>query len=215
MRTWILGMVLGAIVTLPAMAAAQSAAGVRAGMRWSELETSHEAGSISGLALGAYYGFAVSDRLAIQFEVVYGRRGAESLRLGADELDPEARPTGLEMSYIEVPLLLRTGYPGDRFMPSFFLGPYVAFLLDCELQPSGADTRSCDADGAAQRFNPRGRDFGLVLGAGLDVAMGESTVFLDGRFTLGLLSIEEGDDAFDARHSGLAVTAGFAVPVGR
>lgn len=215
MHRWMVGVGLAAIIATPALASAQSAFGVRAGMRSAELEAGQDVDPIRSLVIGGYYGFGISSRLAIQFEAVYGRRGAEGLRLGADGLDTDADPATLEMSYIDVPVLLRTGYPGERFLPSFFFGPYAGFLLNCELQPAGGGSRSCDAGDAPPRFSPRSTDFGLVLGGALDMALGESTVFLDARFTIGLLSVESGDNAFDARHSGIAITGGFAVPIGR
>lgn len=215
MRKWVLGIGLAAIIAAPAMAAAQSAFGVRAGARWSDLDNGHDSSSMSSLVVGGYYGFGISNRLAIQLEAVYGSRGAESLRVGASELEEDADRVDLDMNYIEVPVLLRAGFPGERFLPSFFVGPYVGFLLDCELQPVGGDSRECDAEGAAPRFDPRGTDYGVVLGGALDMTMGQSTIFVDARFTLGLLPVQSGDGAFDARHSGLAVSAGFAMPVGR
>lgn len=215
MHRWLVGIGLAAVIAAPAMASAQSAFGVRAGMRSSDLETSQSTESIRSLVIGGYYGFGISSRLAIQFEAVYGGRGGEGLRVGVNELDSEAEPATLKMSYIEVPVLLRTGFPGERFLPSFFFGPYAGFLLNCDLEMAGGDSRSCDEDDSAPRFSPRSTDFGLVLGAGLDMSLGESTVFVDARFTVGLLPVQSGDDAFDARHSGLALSAGFAVPVGR
>lgn len=214
MKKFLFGLAVVMALGAPAMAAAQSAVGVRAGMRWSGLESSQDAGSISSLVLGGYFGFGISNRLAVQIEAVYGSRGAEALRVGANELDTDAPPARIEMSYIEVPVLLRAGFPGERFLPSFFLGPYVGFLLNCEMRPADGASQSCDDEDSAQRFTPRSTDYGVLLGGGLDIAVGESTVFVDGRYTLGLMSIQ-GGDGFDARHGGLALTAGVAVPLGR
>lgn len=215
MKQWISGMALVLALGLPVAAAAQAAVGVRGGVRWSELDTSQDAGSLDALVLGGYFGFGVSDRLALQIEAVYGTRGAGALRVGTDDLDPSATPARLEMTYLEVPLLLRMGFPGERFLPTLFLGPYTGFLLGCDLTPEGGESRPCDEEGATARFSPRSTDFGVLVGAGLDMALGESTVFIDGRLTLGLLSIESGDNAFDAGQVGAAISAGFAVPLGR
>ncbi len=214
MQKWLLGFVMTAVLMTPAMVSAQSAVGVRAGMRWSDLDTSQDAATISGLVIGGYYGFGLSDRLAVQFEAVYGTRGAEALRLGAGQLDPEADPVTVEMSYMEVPVLLRAGFPGDRFLPSVFAGPYVGFLLDCQIEPAGGDGRACD-DSAEQGFNSRSTEYGMVIGAALDLLMGESTIYLDARYTLGLRSIQAGEQGLDARHTGLAISGGVAVPLGR
>lgn len=205
---------LGVLLAAPMGAGAQTAAGFRAGVRSAGLETSQSVSTITTPVYGAYLGFGLSDRLAFQTELVYGTRGADGLGLGTDALDASAAGVELRMSYIEVPLLLRAGFPGQRFLASAFAGPYAAFLTNCEVS-AGGTTTSCDDATATQRFSPRTTDFGVVAGAGLDVALGESTIFVDARYSFGLLSLQAGADPFDARHNGLAVTGGFAVPLGR
>ncbi|MFO7894647.1 MAG: porin family protein [Longimicrobiales bacterium] len=203
-----------ALLALPAGAVAQSATGFRAGVRNAGLQTGQGVSTITEAVYGAYLGFGLSDRLAFQAEVVYGVRGADGLGLGTDVLDPNAGDVRLDMQYLEVPLLLRAGFPGERLLASFFAGPYAGFLLSCEVT-AGGSTGACDDDAATQRFGPRSTDFGLVAGTGVDIAIGESTIFFDARYTLGILSIQSGADGFDARHNGLAITGGIAVPLGR
>jgi hypothetical protein len=202
------------MLVAPMGTSAQTAAGFRAGIRNAGLETSQSVSTITTPVYGAYLGFGLSDRLAFQAEVVYGTRGADGLGLGTDVLDASAADVELRMSYMEVPLLLRAGFPGQRFLASFFAGPYVAFLTSCEVT-AGGTTTSCDDTAATQRFSPRKTDFGAVAGVGLDMALGESTLFVDARYSIGLMSVQAGSNAFDARHNGLAVTGGFAVPLGR
>lgn len=218
MHKWVMGMAVVALValpTLPAVATAQSAVGVRAGVRSSQLEVGQSSGSIRSLVLGGYYGFGISDRLAVQIEAVHGNRGAEGIGLGNETLDSNADPVDIEMTYFEAPVLLRAGFPGELLLPSVFLGPYIGFLLDCEIRPADGGSRACDESGAAQRFHPRSTEYGMVIGAALDLFWGDSTIFLDTRYTMGLRPIQSGDEAFDARHTGVAITGGVAVPLGR
>lgn len=215
MNRLILWGLLGALVVAPSTARAQAAAGFRVGLRSAGLDASQQVDPTRSLVLGGYLGFGISDRLALQVEVAYGSRGASGLGLGADALDDAATPVELEMQYLEVPVLLRAGFPTGRLLPSFFAGPYAAFVLSCEVTPDGGDTTRCDDAVASQRFSPRTTDLGLVAGAALDVAMGQSTVFVDARYTFGVLSIQAGSDGFDARHNGFALTGGIAVPLGR
>lgn len=203
-----------ALLALPAGAVAQSATGLRAGIRNAGIQTSQGVSTITEPVYGAYLGFGLSDRLAFQMEVVYGVRGADGLGLGTDVLDSSAAGVRVDMQYLEIPLLLRAGFPGERLLASFFAGPYTGFLLSCDVT-AGGSTGACDDAAAAQRFAPRPTDFGLVAGTGVDIAIGESTVFFDARYTLGILSIQSGDNGFDARHNGLAITGGLAVPLGR
>lgn len=198
---------------LPALASGQSAVGLRAGSRWAELDGGRNVeGRISELVVGGYFGFGLSDRVALQFEAVYGGRGAEAVTIGTDGAGGAGQ---LDMQYLDVPVLLRAGFPGQRLLPSIFVGPYFGFMLSCELTPEGGEGHDCDAEGEALRFSPRGTDVGLAVGGALDLLMGENTVFVDVRYTAGLLSIESGSDPMDARHAGLAVSGGFAFPVGR
>lgn len=215
-RSVLLGaaMAMGASL-LPLEASAQTAAGFRGGLRLTGLDTGQDADGISTFVVGGYFGLGLSDRVALQLEIVYGERGAESVGIGDGTLDPDAPPSDLSMQYLDVPVLLRAGFPGERFLPSFFIGPYAGFMLGCELTPEGEATRDCDTDGATARFDPRSTDFGMLTGAALDMAMGDSTLFIDVRYAIGLLALGSGDSGVDARHNGLEISGGFAFPLGR
>ena len=215
MKTAVQWVLLTALVLVPLTAEAQTAAGFRGGLRMSGLDSGQETEGVNGFVVGGYFGVGLSDRVALQLELAYGERGAEDVRIGDNALDAEAQPSDLSMRYLDIPVLLRTGFPGERFMPSFFVGPYAGFLLGCEITPEGGETRDCAEEGATERFSPRSTEFGMVAGAGLDMAMGESTIFLDARYTLGLLSIQSGEGGMDARHDGLELSGGFAFPLGR
>ncbi len=215
LRMWGVGL---ALFLTPALATAQTAVGVRAGLRSAQLESAQSTNGVQHLVVGGYFGVGLSDRLALQVEVAYGARGADGLGIGSNDLDPAADPVGLRMTYLDVPLLLRAGFPGERFLPSFFVGPYAGFLLGCELDRDGI-AWPCDAEpdeaNGTPRFNPRSTDFGILAGLGLDMALGQNSVFVDLRYNVGLLSIMTGSDGGDARHTGLELTAGFAFPLGR
>jgi hypothetical protein len=203
---WVL---LGLLVLLmgPAAVAAQSAVGFRAGGRFAALDTAHEADGVAHLALAGYFGLGLSDHVALQLEVVYGGRGAESL-----VLVPEVGPATLGMTYLDIPFLLRVGFPGRRFLPSVFAGPYAGFLLSCDLERDGL-TQDCD--GGTAGFRARDTEAGLLGGVALDMLVGQGTVFIDARYSFGLLGIAGGDQILDARHTGLDLSVGFAFPLGR
>lgn len=196
-------------------AAAQAAVGIKAGANLAGLSGGDGTETVTGLAAGAYLGFGLGDRLALQIELGYGVRGGGDVAIGANALDDAASPSDLRLSYVEVPLLLRAGYPGERLLPSLFLGPYAAFLTSCRLTLEDGSEGACDDEDRSAWFEPRGTDYGMVVGGGLDLAMGESTVFVDVRYALGLLSIQGGSNGMDLRNAGLTITGGFAIPLGR
>ena len=213
-RAGLVILALGALAWAPA-AEAQAAMGVKAGVNLSRLAGAEDSESVTGLGAGAYLGFGLGDRLAVQIEANYAVRGGAGVRVGADALDESAPPSDVRLSYIEVPLLLRAGYPGERLLPSVFIGPYAGFLLSCRLELEDGSEGDCDDESRASWFNDRGTEYGLMVGGGLDWAIGESTVFVDARYALGLFSIQGGDDTMDLRNGGLTLTGGFAIPLGR
>lgn len=206
---------IGAMAMGVAGASGQAAVGVKAGANLSSLSGAQDSESSTGLAAGAYIGFALGDRLALQIEAVYGVRGGEGVGIGANALADAAPPSDVRLSYVEVPLLLRAGYPGERLLASLFLGPYVGFLVSCGLTLDDGSEGDCDDETRAAWFNPRSTEYGLLVGGGLDWAVGESTLFVDARYALGLASIQGGDDPMDLRNQGLTIAGGFAIPLGR
>ncbi|NIQ60249.1 MAG: hypothetical protein GWN71_45115, partial [Gammaproteobacteria bacterium] len=80
--------VAASLVGTLAPAAAQSATGLRAGARWSQLDGGGNVeGTVTGLVVGGYFGFGLSDRLALQLEAVYGGRGADAVTFGTEIAD--------------------------------------------------------------------------------------------------------------------------------
>lgn len=211
----VLAAALAALAAGAAPAGAQAAVGVKAGAALASLSGAQDSESRTGLVAGGYLGFALGDRLAIQIEAVYAVRGGEGVGIGANALDDAAEPSDIRLSYVEVPLLIRAGYPGERLLPSLFLGPYVGFLVSCGLTLSDGSEGDCDDEARAAWFNPRSTEYGLLFGGGLDWAVGESTIFIDARYSLGLGSVQDRDDAMDLRNQGLTITGGFAFPLGR
>lgn len=205
------------VVLVAADAPAQSAWGLKAGASQASL-TGADAGSaasVTGMAAGVFYGIALSDHLALQVEALYLQRGATAFRSDADA--PGMPAATLSLSHIEVPVLLRVGFPTETLLLSFFGGPVVSVRVGCTLEPEdgSAGAEACKEPTTTQFFAPRATDIGATAGGGIDLALGESTFFVEARYTLGLLSIQAGEDALEARHATVTAMAGFAFPLGR
>lgn len=209
-------LVLMSALALAGTVEAQTAVGVRVGMGHTSLTGSQQPDALTGLAVGGYFGLGLGDRVAVQLEVGYNERGGGGVMVGENQLDPDGgTASDIRLRYIEVPVLLRAGYAGARFLPSLFIGPYVGFLTSCELTPAGGNGGACDDQTRDAWFNPRSTDWGLVAGGGLDFALGESTIFLDARYALGLFAIQRGSGGMDLSNTGFTLSAGFAVPLSR
>lgn len=212
---WWMAALTGALLLWAGGAQAQAAVGVKAGANFTSLAGVQDTESMVGISAGGYLGFGIGSRVAIQLEANYGVRGADGMRVEDGAFSDGAPPSDIRLASIEVPILLRAGFPSRRLLPSVFLGPYVSFLVSCRLTPEGGSAGDCDDAERPARIRPRTTGYGLMAGAAMDFPLGDSTMFVDARYVLGLVSVAGGNDPIDAYHSGFTVTGGFAFPLGR
>ncbi|MEJ2217806.1 MAG: porin family protein [Gemmatimonadota bacterium] len=202
------------VVGAPRAGAAQSAFGFKAGVSRTGL-TGPDAGTATArdrFVGGIFFGTAMSSHLALQLEVLYAHEGADNF---VNPEDATGAPVTLSMAYIQLPILLRAGFPTKTMLFSVYAGPVLSFRNDCEIQPAAGPLTSCGAAGAPQGFVPRATDVAAAGGAGIDFALGGSTFFVDARYTVGMLSIEAGSAGMHARHVMTSLMAGLAFPIGR
>jgi len=184
-----------------------------------DIELKNLTGFVAGASLRIPLG-----AVALQPELLYVQKGtsAELLALAGATLD-------VRMSYIEVPLLLMVPFgSGDGFTPYAFGGGAVAFEAKCEaeiksdlpLQDNfgGAITTKSDCDdggGVLEGFERKKTDFGAVFGAGLRMPAGSGSFLVEGRYTLGLVNLDDssdGDASFKQRS--FAVQLGYSFTLG-
>ncbi|HTR77571.1 MAG TPA: porin family protein [Gemmatimonadaceae bacterium] len=151
--------------------------------------------SRTGLVLGSYVYWPLSDPWSFQPEIQYGLKGARSVGNGAS--------TTLVLNYIEAPLFLRmstTPKSDGRRRGSevvFFgeAGPEVAVDLSCQasvVNASATQTSSCDA-GTADAV--ASSDYGVIGGVGADLRMRRQVFTAVLRYDVGVKSISGGSDA--------------------
>lgn len=207
-----LGMML--LAGAPHTATAQSAFGFKAGVNRTTL-TGTDAGAPTardGFIGGAFFGSAISNHLALQLEVLYTKESMTDFVNPADTTG--ASPVTLSMTYVQLPILLRAGFPTRTVLFSVYAGPVLSFRHGCEIQSGGTALKCRDA-GTPQGFFPRATDLDAAAGAGIDFSLGGSTFFIDGRYSVGLLSIQAGSAGLKARRTTTSLMAGIAFPIGR
>ncbi len=201
---------------VPAAARAQEVTlGVKGGLNVASLSVDDPADpdfgfdSQTDFLVGAFAQFGIGSVFALQPEVLYSRRGANS----QDE-DPA---TKLNLDYVEIPLLLvaRLGSRESPIYPILYTGPSVAFETRCRVTGAG-ESFDCDdplLDGALQTAKT---DFGLVFGGGFEILYSRLTVQLDARYTLGLTNLNETEDAAEvsAKNRTWSFMLGFGIPLG-
>ena len=162
---------------------------------------------------GAFAQFGIGRVFAVQPEVLYSQRGANS----RDE-DPAAK---LNLDYIEVPLLLmaRLGSRESPMYPILYAGPSVAFETRCSVtgeQDGSSVSLDCDdpqLDGALETTKT---NFGLVFGGGFEILYSRLTIQLDARYNLGLTNLNDADDAAEVsvKNRTWSFMLGLGIPVG-
>lgn len=179
-----------ALAAIPATLAAQSPElGVRAGGAWTDLTTDRlDSRGESGFSIGGFLEFPLNDVLSLDAGASWVKKGGT--------FDIETIDKSIEVSYVEVPILLRANLQtASSFTPRLHAGPTVAFRVDCTV--TDLDTGAAPACDEFGGFDATSYDLGLTAGGGLafDARRG-ATFALDAFYTLGLRDIN--DTEFDA-----------------
>ncbi|MBS4041841.1 MAG: PorT family protein [Flavobacteriales bacterium] len=146
--------------------------GAKAGFNIASVKASADGASDAsdarfGLHFGLFGEFKVSEKFAIQPEVLFNMQGGNATEQGQD--------TGFRLNYIAIPVMFKF-YTSNKF--SLELGPQFGFLAD-----SSVFVDELSVDGS-EVFN----SFDLNLGFGLNYEV-SSKVFLSGRYTFGITNI--------------------------
>ncbi len=146
--------------------------GIRAGINFATFNNAiDDLDSRTGLLIGAYYDINIPViPLSIQPEVTYNQKGAAE---GGAEV---------QVDYIEVPVLAKLSFAPGPVSPHIYAGPYVGFVLDSKVSSNGV---SLDVDNAET-------DFGGIVGAGIDINAGVTSINLGARYGFGLIDAFEG-----------------------
>lgn len=189
----VLGCATVAGLLLTSTAAAQGPApkfGILAGVSFSTLggsDVENEVASTTTFFGGGFAEIGLGGNLAFRPEVLYSRKGAED---DTDDLK-------LKIDYLEIPLLLQLRVPPTSdsrwaLSPHFYLGPAIAFKINCEGSSGGIDV-DCD-----EIFDEtKSVDFSGIAGAGL--SFGQLQIGI--RYVYGFTKpFKEAGESFDAKN---------------
>ncbi|WP_029037375.1 porin family protein [Salinimicrobium xinjiangense] len=162
---------LAVLVCATAMNAQQLDFGAKAGVNFANL-TGDDVDDIDGRTsfhVGLVSEFNLSERFAIQPEVLYSSQGAE------DE------DITWKLDYVSIPIMAKF-FVTEGF--SLHAGPYLAFNVVSEVESEGISVDLADETESV--------DFGAALGLGYELPMG---LFFQGRYAMGLSDISSEGDA--------------------
>lgn len=157
-----------------------SAYGMKIGVCWASMSTNDETfntGSTGGITAGAFLTYSLTNKLALQPELLYVSKGSSS--------DNLFYASGFDCSYLEVPVLLKYNFvQTGKLQPSLYAGPAVGMLLSGELF---SDWFVSDRDGSDVTDGMNKLDLSLILGGDLEFpSSGRFNFFVDLRYSLGL-----------------------------
>lgn len=199
-----------AALALPVSLSAQARMGLLAGVNFASLsgDDAAETQTRTGPVLGAALLMPLGGSLGLEINGLYSVRGAKASEDGI--------AVGLKLSYLEVPVLLRYTISGsDQVRPYLSGGVSMGLQTSCKVE---ANDSFIDVDMNCSLFKEEtGVEFTkfdalLVVGGGLDFAVGTNTLTLGARYNYGLTDIvSEGS----ASNRGITLMAGFSIPLAR
>lgn len=134
--------------------------------------------------VGAFAGAAaimsLGPNLFFQPQAVYSMQGAK-YESGGENVT-------IKLDYLQVPLFLGMRIPmQSSIRPYVMAGPFIAFKMSCKY--SGTAGTGLGSGSCADIDSFRGTDYGLALGAGVELPMGTGRLAVGGRFSMGLSEI--------------------------
>jgi opacity protein-like surface antigen len=134
-----------------------------------------------------------SSSLALETDILYMQKGLHSdqtfLEGGGETVSWE---DDTKLSYIIVAPMLRFLVQKPGFFPYALVGAEVGHLLSAKVNVNRQDAGENTELDVMDYYSST--DYGLTFGGGLEFPTGSSSIFLEGRYALGLADIQ-GDDS--------------------
>jgi long-subunit fatty acid transport protein len=183
-----------AVFTFGAVSAQDMSFGAKAGLNLSNVTGDVEGNSMKvGFQIGVFAEFMISDKFAVQPELLYSAQGAKfKENFGGISYEYDTN-----LNYLNVPVMAKY-FVADGF--SLEAGPQIGFLMSATAKDDN------DSEDIKDSFNST--DFGFNLGAGYNVS---DNINLGLRYTVGLSNIakDSGDDKIGNSNIAIAVAYKF------
>lgn len=199
-----LSLIAGALCAPFTVAQAQGQVGAIVGATFASLRGVDGLDSRTGLMGGLSLVLPLAGGIALQPEVLFVSKGAEG-----SEGDVE----GLELNYVEVPVLLRLSMgQGSLVNPHLYAGPYLGYNISCNVEGTSVD---CDD---VPGISKKSVDVGGTLGGGLDFSLGGLVLTGGLRYSFGVSKVADFDSALideSVKNGVFVVYTGLSLRLGR
>ncbi|NIR43325.1 MAG: PorT family protein [Gemmatimonadetes bacterium] len=201
--------------TLPSTGLAQDdggfVVGARGGPNFSDLAGDLNFDSRVGFGVGVFGGLQLGKFWSVQAELSYQQKGAKDIAIQIP-----VRERRIKISYLELqlPLALYPDLGPSGLTLRLYGGPYGAIEVACSKEVDDAAgtpvSSDCEAGPEAEAVLLKSVDYGIVIGAGVDLAgRDRSGLTLDVRYDVGLANINDGGVG-DVMNRAIQVVVGYA-----
>ena len=173
---------------------AQSRIGILGGLNFSDLKTSTETKTRTLMGVGGMFEYSFNENFSLQTEPMYLLKGGKKI---GENGDPDITA---KLSFVELPIFLKYTF-GETIKPYAMTGPAFGLLLtsDIEGEIAGILFKGSIKD-ITHNF-----DLGWGFGAGVEIPVSVISVFVESRYTLGLVNLQKGGQ-FKVTGGGLTIT---------
>ena len=168
------------------------------------LEEGLDLSSRTAFGFGGVLDFGLNESVALHLEPMYLQKGTKAV---ADGVDIE-----FKVDYLEVPVMFKYAFGTSETKPYIMVGPTIGFNLNAKMKVSAGGF----SDEEDIKDEIKSIDFGLGFGAGVSLAMGNNSIFVEARYAIGLTNINDDPDDpdTDIKTKGIQIFAGITFPLG-
>lgn len=159
----------------------------------------------SGLFVGAFGLFGLSENVAVQPEVQIGQKGG-NFEVAQGEL------AKISTDYVSIPVSIAFRFPASESISPFIsVGPQVSFRVSCTagVQTSSTSSTEVDCSDLSNAGSQPSTDFSVLFGAGAQVGNALFSI----RYDLGLTALEYTTEAQKVNNRVLQLTAAYGFRV--
>ena len=163
--------------------------GIKGGLNYSTFNNTDDAEYKPGFLVGAFVDIPIpATPVSVQPEVLYAT-------YGTNINDSDA---SININYLQIPVLLKFGFPTPAASPNVFFGPYMGFNMKSEVKINDITVNAEDY--------VEDTDFGVVVGAGIDITKFRVAL----RYTAGLTNVAKPSFNDDSKNGAFALTVGIS-----
>ena len=137
--------------------------------------------AMNRLGIGGLLGVRFGRHLSLQLRPFYMQKGGTMIQ------PPPSVDIDFHLSFVELDLTLKAA-TGNRIRPYVLAGPTLGFLSTAEVEvDAGGNVLKADVKHISKNV-----EYGLCVGAGVEVPLWLGFLFLEGRYSFGLNNLSKG-----------------------